>query len=80
MDNRKTINFDSIKLEYVFYYQRIRETILSFLHVPDLLALHTVSKHYKHAIDKHLPRHICFSLKAALSRRENENMRQAKAY
>lgn len=52
VDVKKVINFDVMKLEYLFYYGRLKEGITQFLTIPEFQELKRTSKFYRHSLQK----------------------------
>ena len=49
---KKVINFESMKLEYLFYYGRLKEGITQFLSIPEFQELKRAGKFFRHSLQK----------------------------
>lgn len=77
---KKVINFEVMKLEYLFYYGRLKEGITRFLSISDFLELKCASKYFKHTLQKEESRFLVRSLKWAHDQKQSAESINMKHY
>lgn len=74
------MDLEHIKLDYLFYYGKIRQRVVAYLDVKDLLRLQQTSKFYYLSIKRRQARDFYLCLKKQYENRLTREIRDAKHY